>query len=89
MGHKHVFESIDRTMQDIRKKSSPFGGLTVLLAGDWRHILQVVRHGSRPDIVDAMPKSFISVANRHKIAADTKHEGKATRRVFTICRFPS
>ena len=36
-------ESIDRTMQDIRKKSSPFGGLTVLLAGDWRQILPVVR----------------------------------------------
>ena len=42
MGHKHVFESIDRTMQDIRKNSSPFGGLTVLLAGDWRQILKIV-----------------------------------------------
>ena len=87
MGHKHVFESIDRTMQDIRKKSLPFGRLAVLLAGDWRQILYVVRHGSRPDIVDA--EIFISLANRHKIAADTKHEVKATRRVFTICRFPS
>ena len=57
MGHKHVFESIDRTMQDIRKKSLPFGGLVVLLAGDWRQILPVVRHGSRPDIVDATLKS--------------------------------
>ena len=57
MGHKHVFESIDRTMQDIRKKSSPFGGLTVLLVGDWRQILPVVRQGSRPDIVGATLKS--------------------------------
>ena len=57
MGHKHVFESIDKTMQDIRKKSLPFGGLTVLLAGDYRQILPVVRHGSRPDIVDATLKS--------------------------------
>ena len=32
MGHMHVFESIDITMQDFRKKSSPFRGLTVLLA---------------------------------------------------------
>ena len=38
-------------MQDIRKKSSPFGGLTV------RQILPVVRHGSKPDIVDATLKS--------------------------------
>ena len=44
-------------MQDIRKKSLPFGGLVGLLAGDWRQILPVVRHGSRPDIVDATLKS--------------------------------
>ena len=56
MGHKHVFESIDRTMQDIRKKASPFGGLTILLAGDWRKILPVGRHGSRPDTVEAKLK---------------------------------
>ena len=41
-------------MQDIRKKkSSAFGGLT----GDWRQILPIVRHRSRPDIVDATLKS--------------------------------
>ena len=34
MGHKHVFESIDRTTQDIRKKSSPFGGLLAGEIGD-------------------------------------------------------
>ena len=44
-------------MQDIRKKSSPFGGLTVILVADWRQILPAVRHGSRPDIVDARLKS--------------------------------
>ncbi|KAK3789537.1 hypothetical protein RRG08_004607 [Elysia crispata] len=44
-------------MQDIRKHSSPFGGPTVLLDGDWRQILPVVRHGSRPDIVEATLKS--------------------------------
>ena len=38
-------------MQVIQKNSLPFGGLTVLLAGDWRQILPVVRHGSRPEIV--------------------------------------
>ena len=47
----------DRTMQDNRKHSSPFGGPTALVAGDWRQILPVVRHGSRPDIVEATLKS--------------------------------
>ena len=60
MGHRHVFESIDSLIEQCKtfeKKSSPFGGLTVLLAGDWRQILPVVRHGSRPDILDATLKS--------------------------------
>ena len=55
-----MFESIDRRLEQCKtfeKKSSPFGGLTVLLAGDWRQILPVVRHGSKPDIVDATLKS--------------------------------
>ena len=52
-----MFELMDRTIQDIRKKSSPFGRLTVLLAGDWRQILPVVRHGSRPDTIYATLKS--------------------------------
>ena len=83
-----MFESIDRTMQDIQKNSSPFGGLTVLLAGDWRQILPVVRLGSRPDIVEATLKSSYlwQIVTRLKM---TKHEGKATRRVSTICRFSS
>ena len=33
------------------------GGPTVLLTCDWRQILPVVRHGSRPDIVEATLKS--------------------------------
>ena len=57
MGHKHIYEAIDRTLKDIRGNESPFGGMTVLLAGDWRQILPVVRRGSRPEIVDATLKS--------------------------------
>jgi len=57
MGHRHIFEAIDRTMKDIRGNDSLFGGLTVLFAGDWRQILPVVRHGSRSQIVDSALKS--------------------------------
>ena len=31
----------------------PFGGMTVVLGGDFRQILPVVRKGTRQDIVDA------------------------------------
>ena len=56
MGHRHIFEAVDRTMRDIREKDALFGGLTVLFAGDWRQILPVIRHGGRPQIVEACLK---------------------------------
>ena len=58
MGHKYIFEAIDRTLQGIRGNNSLFGGMTVLMAGDWRQILPVVHHGSRTQIVNATLKSL-------------------------------
>ena len=57
MADRKVYEAIDRTFQDIRENSHPFGGLTVVFAGDWRQILPVVRRGSRADIIHACLKS--------------------------------
>ena len=57
MDHKYIFEAIDRTPQNIRGNSSLFRGMTVLMAGKWRQILPVVRHGSRPQIVNVTLKS--------------------------------
>ena len=56
MGHKHIYESINRSLQYIREDDRPFGGLTVLFSGDWRQILPVVKHGSRVQTVDATLK---------------------------------
>ena len=57
MGHKYVFEALDRTLQDIRKNNSVFGGLTVLFSADWRQGLPIVPRGSRAQIVDSCLKS--------------------------------
>ena len=57
MGHKYIFECLDRSLQDVRRSRSLFGGLTVLLAGDRRQILPVVRHGSREQIVASTLKN--------------------------------
>ena len=60
MGHKHIFECVDRSLRDIRQVDAPFGGLTVLLAGDRKQILPVVGHGGRPEIVEAtLKRSYI------------------------------
>ena len=57
MGHRHIFEAIDRSLRDVRNDKRTFGGLTVLLAADWRQTLPVVVKGSRGQIVNSCLKS--------------------------------
>ena len=38
MGHKHVFEAIDRSLRFVRSVDAFFGGLTVVFATDWRFL---------------------------------------------------
>ena len=56
MGHRHIFECLDRTLKYLRDDERPFGGMTVLFTGDWRQILPVVLHGSRAQTVHATLK---------------------------------
>jgi hypothetical protein len=57
MGHRHWYEAVDRTLQDVRRRPGvPFGGLTVLFSGDWKQILPVVKNGGRIQTVDACLK---------------------------------
>lgn len=57
MAHRHTFEALDRTLRDIKSIKDPaaihkeFGGITVLLGGDFRQILPVIPQGSRQDTV--------------------------------------
>ncbi|PWZ21610.1 ATP-dependent DNA helicase pif1, partial [Zea mays] len=59
MTRRHCFEALDRTMRDILSEhraenaNIPFGGKTIVLGGDFRQILPVVRKGSRSAIVNA------------------------------------
>jgi hypothetical protein len=59
MTHRHCFEALDRTMCDIllehraENANIPFGGKPIVLGGDFRQILPVVRKGSRSAIVNA------------------------------------
>jgi len=51
--HRYAVEAVDRTLRDIRGADQPFGGLTVVLGGDFLQTLPVVPKGSREAIVDA------------------------------------
>ena len=53
MCHRYCIEAVDRTLRDIMQTAFPFGGKCVLFSGDFRQILPVIPHGSRPQIVNA------------------------------------
>ncbi|XP_060874712.1 ATP-dependent DNA helicase pif1-like [Metopolophium dirhodum] len=57
MAHKGGVEALDRTLQDIRSSNRLMGGMTVLVAGDFRQTLPVVPRGTRADEVRACLKS--------------------------------
>nr|CAH7714780.1 unnamed protein product [Callosobruchus chinensis] len=54
----HDIVVVDRLLQDIMENKLPFGGKTLLFAGDFRQILPVVVNGSRNDIIKASIKHF-------------------------------
>uniref|UniRef100_A0A2N9J2K3 ATP-dependent DNA helicase n=1 Tax=Fagus sylvatica TaxID=28930 RepID=A0A2N9J2K3_FAGSY len=57
MAHRNCFEALDRSLRDIlqledpQSVEKPFGGKVVVLGGDFRQILPVVKKGKREDIV--------------------------------------
>jgi len=53
MQHRHALEAVDKTCRDIRDSGAPFGGITVVIGGDFQQILPVIRRGSRESTVDA------------------------------------
>ena len=59
MTQRYAFEALDRTLRDIlgyenkEKREKLFGGLTVLLGGDFRQILPVITKGKRQEVVQA------------------------------------
>ena len=62
MTHKHCFEALDKSLRDILRFTNedaehrPFGGMTVVLGGDFRQILPVIPKGKREHIISASIK---------------------------------
>ncbi|KAJ9566736.1 hypothetical protein OSB04_002702 [Centaurea solstitialis] len=53
MAKRQAVEALDRTMQDITGVALPFGGKIMVMGGDFRQVLPVVRRGTRAQIVDS------------------------------------
>ena len=52
MLNKAVFEALDKTLKDIRSTNEIMGGIPVMLCGDFRQILPVIRSGTRANIIN-------------------------------------
>ena len=53
MQNKHAVDAVNRTIQDLLDKDTPFGGITILFGGDFRQTLPVIPNGNRQQIVSA------------------------------------
>ena len=57
MLHKRGVEAIDRLLQDLKENDRLFGGVTFVLAGDFRQCLPVISGGNSADQLKACLKS--------------------------------
>ena len=71
MIHKDIFDTIDDWMQRQRDDDRPFGGVNVILGGDFRQCLPVVRGGTRSDMTTA---SIINSDAFNKFSVFRLHE---------------
>ena len=56
MGHRFLLEALDKALRDVMQRDSLMGGKLIVLGGDFRQILPVIRkvkHDQRQDTVNA------------------------------------
>jgi PIF1-like helicase/DNA helicase Pif1-like protein len=51
--HRFVIETLDRTLRDLRDNDQPFGGITLLMGGDFLQTLPAIPKGTRKQILEA------------------------------------
>ena len=66
MLNQAVLEALDRTLKDIKSTNEIMRGISVMLCGDFRQILPVIRSGTRAKIINAyIKKSYLLKGLRH------------------------
>ena len=60
MIHKKALEIVNKTLQDICRNDKPFGGKFIILGGDFRQILPVVKYGSKNTVFsETIKRSYL------------------------------
>ncbi|XP_052193809.1 uncharacterized protein LOC127802150 [Diospyros lotus] len=68
--HRHCVEVVDHTLRDICDSDKPFGGITIVLGGDFRQILPVIPKGVREQIVNASLRHSVLWKHIHILTLD-------------------
>ena len=71
MSHKRAVEALDRTMKDFRDNTHLMGGVTIVLAGDFRQTLPVIPRGTRADQINACLKRSDLWSNFQRLSLTT------------------
>jgi hypothetical protein len=80
VNHRHCFEALDRTLRDIMSSTDhasankQFGGITVVLGGDFRQTLPVIPNGKKTSHSKCVDYSVLFVAPLHCHSVNRKHE---------------
>ncbi|KAG6969083.1 hypothetical protein JG687_00003424 [Phytophthora cactorum] len=56
MTHRYQCEAVNRTLHDLLKNDMPFGGITVLMSGDFRQTLPVIPRAGPTEVISASLK---------------------------------
>ncbi|OWY97855.1 Helitron helicase [Phytophthora megakarya] len=56
MTHQFQYEALDLTLQDLMKNNMPFGGITMLLCGDFRQTLPVIQRAGPAEVISSTIK---------------------------------
>ncbi|BHF84822.1 hypothetical protein SprV_0902797400 [Sparganum proliferum] len=86
MAHKKALEALDRTLQDLRGSTRPFGGVLLLLAGDFRQTLPVIPRATPADEINACLKysSFWCHVQKLKLTTNMRVQPQIDRTVDTF-----
>ncbi|XP_058817140.1 uncharacterized protein LOC131680442 [Topomyia yanbarensis] len=71
MAHKRALEALDRTLRNLRGVEQPMGGALILLAGDFRQTLPVIRRATPADELNACLKASALWRHVQKINLST------------------
>ncbi|GBP72598.1 hypothetical protein EVAR_50900_1 [Eumeta japonica] len=84
MAHKKSLEALNFTLKDLRRNNI-FGGLMILLAGDFRQTLPVVLRGTPADELNACLKASPLWNNKEEIKDARKNQSFSTADGLSTC----